>query len=452
MYKLLGISALFILGLSPSDKIPVEPFPEITSSYPLNWRCETGNASFRTNVAFTGDYIVMGSNGHNFMDYHSLDKASGIYIISRKTGKVIRKIAGEQIGDMDVNGVLLKGNLIYFGNDNEEFQCMTLDGKLVWRIPVSGDVEHEPVEMDINGRKAIVFSSEMGEVRAVEPSNGKTIWTYYIPNFSGWKEGQNRTVFKIGSFFSNTIAFYTKPEVVDLNKDGTQDLFFLGYHHSAYAINGKTGKALWTIGNDDLSHGLMAAVHFVDGEPLIKLFESEYKLTERESYNYLTTINRFGKRIERVQVFSPFMDGSLNSINLEKNKLVLSSCDSLMIIQPKAEIIKIDRAIPYRYINYNNDTVKSIRNSYHPLIGTSAFTHPEYGKCVVVLNQFDGQADHGFVEIISIDRKKVVQKFSIPARSEMPPIVEDVNKDGIMDLMINGHDGFTYCYSLESKR
>jgi hypothetical protein len=52
MYKLLGISALFILGLSPSDKIPVEPFPEITSSYPLNWRCETGNASFRTNVAF----------------------------------------------------------------------------------------------------------------------------------------------------------------------------------------------------------------------------------------------------------------------------------------------------------------------------------------------------------------------------------------------------------------
>lgn len=452
MYKLLGASALLLFGLGQTDQIPQEPFPDITSAYPLNWKCETGNSSFRSNVVFTGDYVIMGSNGDRFMDYNTWDEASGVYIISRKTGKIIRKMAGEPLGDMDVNGVLLRGNLLFFGNDNEEFLCMTVDGKLVWRIPVSGDVEHEPVEMDINGRKAIIFSTETGEVRAVEPSNGKTIWTYYSPDFSGWKEGQNRTVFKIGSFFSNTNIFYTKPELVDLNKDGVKDLFFLGYNQNAYALNGKTGKALWTFQHESLYHGLMAAVHYVDGEPLITLFESVYQSEERQYNNYLTTINRFGKRIERRPVISPYLDGSLNSIKLGNDKLIISSSDSLMIIQPKDDIIKINRAVPYQYIDYKKDTVNSIRNSSHPLIGSSAFTHAEYGKCVMVLNQFDGQESNGFVEIISLDQQKVVQRFSFPARAEMPPVVEDVNKDGITDVLINGHDGFTYCYSLQSKR
>lgn len=449
MYKLLGVSILFTLGLIKSDDLSLQRFPEVESTYPLIWKSETGNASFRTNVVFSGDQLIMGSNGERFRDYYFFDKGSGVCVVSRKTGQIIRRLANEPLGDMDVAGVLVKGDRVFFGNDNEEFQCMTLSGKLIWRIPVSGDVEHEPSEIDINGKKAVIFSTETGEIRAVEPENGKTIWTYYMPSFSGWKEGQNRTIFKIGAFFSNTSGFFTKPELVDLNKDGVKDLIFLGYYTDIYAINGKTGKPLWVFNDSSRRHYFMLSVLTVKGEPHIKFFE--YQSTDGESLTYLTTLNKSGKTIEQIPILASISHDGINS-QMTDHKLLITTEDALWVIQPGKEIIKIDRTITYKYINYNKDTVTSTRNGYDPVIGSGFFEHPEYGKCVVVLNQADVTYDKGFIEIISLDQQKLVQTFTIPARSEMPPIIEDVNRDGKMDLLINTYDGFTYCYSLTSKK
>lgn len=448
MYKLLGVCTLFILGLTRSTELSVEPFPEIETTYPLLWKAETGLASFRTNVVFTGDQIIMGSNGEYFKDFYFSDKGSGVCVMSRKTGKIIRRLGDEPFGDMDVAGVLVKEDRVYFGNDNEEFQAITLSGKLLWRIPVSGDVEHEPIELDINGKKAIVFSTERGEVRAVEPDNGKTIWKYYMPSFDGWKEGQNRTVFKIGAFFRNTGGFFTKPELYDLNNDGVKDFIYLGYFTNIYALNGKTGNPLWIMNDESRRHYLMLSILKVNGEPQIKFFEHQYK--DGEIISFLTTLNRKGKTIDQTPIRVNRSNDGINSQTTD-GKLLITTGDSLWVIKSDKEMIKIDRSIPYTNIDYKGDTVTTTRNNFDPLIGKGSFNHPEFGKCVVVLNQTDAAGKKGFVEIISLDQQKLVQKFILPESSEMPPVIEDVNKDGTMDLLINTYDGFTYCYSLKSK-
>ena len=121
----------------------------------------------------------MGSNGMNYMDYNLFDKKSGIYVMDAATGTIRSHFGNEVLGDMDVNGVLFYKNRIYYGNDNEEFICSSPEGKIIWRNPASGDIEHEPILLDMQGNKYVVYASEAGEVRAVDPETGKTKWVHY---------------------------------------------------------------------------------------------------------------------------------------------------------------------------------------------------------------------------------------------------------------------------------
>ena len=194
----------------------------------------------------------------------------------------------------------------------------------------------------------------------------------------------------------------------------------------------------------------MMSVFYVKGQPQLKYFE--YEWIESEMHSYLTTLDRFGKRIHSERFFSTQYSEGLNNLRVD-NKLIITTSDTLMILQEGKPTVKIDRQVPYKYIDYKKDTIESIRNSYDPLLGTKAFQLKDHGTSVVVLNQRDaGTNKTAFIEFISLDEQKVVQRFSLPVFSEMPPIIEDVNKDGYLDMLINGYDGFTYCYSLQIKK
>ena len=52
-------------------------------------------------------------------------------------------ILGESYGDVDVNGVIVHDNKIYLGMIMMSLFVRT-HGKILWRLPISGDVEHEP--------------------------------------------------------------------------------------------------------------------------------------------------------------------------------------------------------------------------------------------------------------------------------------------------------------------
>ena len=86
------------------------------------------------------------------MDYNLYDKGSGIYVLNRTNGKIETRFGAECIGDMDVTGILEYNQKLYYGNDNDEFFCSTLEGKTIWRNPTSGDIEHEPVQLRLGKR------------------------------------------------------------------------------------------------------------------------------------------------------------------------------------------------------------------------------------------------------------------------------------------------------------
>jgi hypothetical protein len=92
------------------------------------------------------------------------------------------------------------------------------------------------------------------------------------------------------------------------------------------------------------------------------------------------------------------------------------------------------------------------RNFGDELFSNTTFPYKGNKNCVLLLNQHDyANFEYGFIEIISLDTKQVIDRFELPASSEMVPIVKDVNQDGYLDLLINCSNGDLYCYNLKIK-
>ena len=141
------------------------------------------------------------------MDYF-IYKGNGVYILDPKTGKTQLNFANESFGDMDVNGVLVYKDRIYFGNDNDEIICADQKGKIIFRQDASGDIEHRPILIQSGTKTQLVFAMETGEVRSIDPESGTINWTYYHPNFQGQKVGDNRTMFKLKMHFYSGDKFF----------------------------------------------------------------------------------------------------------------------------------------------------------------------------------------------------------------------------------------------------
>jgi outer membrane protein assembly factor BamB len=225
MKRLLLLSTLFLCFAFAFKQIEVYQHQESKKICNLNqnWTSPIGNVSFRTNIAYLNGDIVIGSNGGNYMDYF-LDKGNGINVLDPITGKIKWSFANERFGDMDVNGVLVYDNRIYFGNDNDEIICADSKGKIIFRQDASGDIEHRPILLNSPAGDQIVFAMETGEVRSINPISGKINWTYYHPEFDGFKVNDNRTTFKLKMHFYSGDRFFLEPKVIDINKDNVKDL------------------------------------------------------------------------------------------------------------------------------------------------------------------------------------------------------------------------------------
>ena len=446
----LSAMLLFVCTLDASNPKENERLPEIGKTFPLLWKADIGRVSFRSNVIFNGKDVIIGSNGSYYMDYNLYDKRSGVYILNSQNGKIKKSFSGDCLGDMDVNGLLLYDQKLYFGNDNEEFFCTTTDGKTIWKKPTSGDIEHEPVLIEGKNKNYIVYASESGEVRAVEPETGNTVWTYYTPDFNGWKPEDNRTIFKIKSFFSNTLSFFTKPTLRDLNNDGVLDLLYITYDSKLYAINGANGQLLWCFTNNE-NLGFQNIVTGTAADPTPIIFHYAYKGPNKYTA-YQTTLNAKGKCIHKDSTTVTESGLSLNNYCTKNNELILADHESLLVYEKNTLKATIDRKFDgVNKYSFSNNTIS--RNFGEAILSNTTFPYKGGKNCIMVLNQHDyANFDYGFIEIISLDSKKVIERFELPASSEMAPMVKDVNQDGYLDLLVNCSDGFLYCYSLNIKK
>ncbi|MBU6157667.1 MAG: PQQ-binding-like beta-propeller repeat protein [Bacteroidetes bacterium] len=438
---LIGFTALFLTPSASEEEIQFTPIEKI---FPIHWKASIGNVSFRENLLLTPNEIIIGSNGEQYKDYSLSDPQSGVYKINRKNGKIVQRFGNEMIGDMDVNGLLELNQKLYYTNDNEELICASMDGKIIWIKPVSGDVEHEPVLLYHQGKPMIVYATESGEVRAVEPEKGKTIWTYYAPGFYGWKPTDNRYVFKVKAFFSNTGFFFIKPIQCDLNRDGTEDLLYLTLSGTLYAINGSNGSLLWK--NDKLT------IYAIQAAPSAKGSDGFWAVGAPKADHYtgsdLIKIKPNGQ-YQLIHHFNAYYSTGLNLCK-NGNELLLNNREYLYTISKNMITDSTPRAVTVPRKHFWLDTMEQF-NIYDSdmLFGNQSFFYKKYGQCIVNLVQYDLRGySNGFIEIIALKDKQIVERLKLPGRSEMQPRIEDFNKDGSPDLLINCSDGNLYCYDL----
>ena len=447
MLKSLAVLAVGATSVALTiPKIDQAPYPTIESRSKLIWKTEIGAASFRSNVIFLGDRLYIGSNGDNFLDYGMIEPKSGVYAIDRKTGKKIRHFAGELFGDMDVNGLLPYNNGLYFGNDNEEFLCTELDGKIRWRNPTSGDIEHEPVLLRTKRGAMIVYAAESGEVKAVDPQTGKIQWSYYVPNFSGWKPGDNRPLFKVKAWFRHGNTFFTKPILVDVNRDGAEDLVYCLFGGSLLTLDGQTGKELWSTQDDNYSFDAVGLTgvgkeRFIVGA--VTKYREDNTVTKEMIYLHLS-----GQLAKKITLDGNSEGGGLNVLEAGGGTLLLNDQIKTYQIDANGSITTIDRSQPFIDSGYFR-VEQDFRNGYAPLFANQIITLANGKKAAVVLNQWDrGSYKMGFLEIVSLEDQIVVDRISYPGGSEMPPVIQDVNQDGKLDILISSYDGYLYCYEL----
>jgi len=139
---------------------------------------------------------------------------------------------------------------------------------------------------------------------------------------------------------------------------------------------------------------------------------------------------------------------------------MINTTDHLITIQKDKSLDSVNRQLMiHKTFNLANDDGSLFENTYlenrnhdDMLFTNRSFIYKNHGLCIINLIQMDGLSyEKGFIEIVSLETKQIVERLQLPSTSEMQPFIGDINQDGKLDLLINCKDGKLYCYNLGVK-
>lgn len=395
----------------------------INDVFPLKWKAKVGQTTFRTNMIFAHGWVLVGSNGESRGSLK--DSQDGLYMLDPRSGKTIRHLKPEVLGDTDVNGVATSGNYLFFGNDNNGVFCYDFDGKKVWQATVDGDIEGSPSLFDSNGDGIddAVFATESGSVMAFDGKTGKELWRYKASN---------------GGYFVATPAAY------DVNADGTPDVLIgTGGSPYFYAINGKTGKELWqfktksTAGFVDGS-GIHASASILTGSGRAPL------IVATECYGILHYLDMNGqwKRYigNTIGIFSSPVFSPKGTVVNGAAWMGRGNVD-VTVIRSAADWEEQRGGVKYAARRTQMD------GSPVAVTSSSAFVADVLAKGKPQIGIAD---ETGKFQLLNEDG--IVEEIMLaPAGVEAAMLVQDVDGDGRLEIIVACLDGNVYCYDTESK-
>lgn len=431
---------LLCAGVLAGISMSAQEAPKFESQFPLRWKAKIGGTTFKTNFVLHEGMLIVGSNGNHYRDWR-LDNDNGVFFINPANGKIINHLAHEQYGDMDVNGIAAQNGNIYFGNDNDEFFCYNTSGKLQWRVPVSGDVEAEPVLLDVtcDGISEVIFATETGEVAALDTRTGDVVWSFKIKDFSGWNKTDNRLLFKVGAHFSNGSGFVAKPAVTELSGDATPDLIYNCRDNYTYAINGENGALLWKFNHGELYYIANAPLVAEEGKQK-RIYVLQNRVDEKNNaHTHIVSLNSKGVL---QKTYAASWHYSVNYAPVYHNQRLISCYrDTVVAINVQSGVWK-KIALPSEKEHYGNFWystygIVSARPQFFDFLKTGS-------DQLMVVNE------EGYIELLDADSFKYIKRFMLPDGTEANPLIADMDGDGRLEMLAACYDGYLYCFDLKT--
>lgn len=422
---------ILFLGLIGTYVTPILA-QTIEQSFPLKWSTEIGNVSYRTLPALAGGKLFVGSNGEHFNDYYH-ESGNAVHVLNPSTGAHLGVIGDDAWGDLDVNGVVAYNGRVYFGNDNDEFLCYDAQTlALEWRLPTSGDVEHAPIVVRRSSGNVVVYATEQGEVRAVNPSNGNTVWVHYAQTFDGWKPGKTRFVYRVAAAMSRGYCYFAAPVVKDIDGDGVADLNYTS-DQGCTGISGQTGRVLYNLPVRRNAHCQPLILDHEQG-PVLAYVSYDWE-------NQTSTIHRVllpsGKELPftRTQGYIdlpyslPPGNGSAFKCNQEK---------ALIRISADEPAYRVVHSVDLNYVRSSTFTSLETLNWK----GTEA---------VLEIVEYDYNTERSMLRVRDAKSWKLLDSFVLPTRTESTPHLIDVDRDGAKELLFGCADGRLYCHEIPNQ-
>jgi outer membrane protein assembly factor BamB len=235
------------------DTLPVEAFTKRKApTLQPKWSANVGLLSFKSTMIATGGRVVVGTHGRTM---GGSDEASdGVYVLEGATGKVLQKIAVPGKGDLDVGGVAMDGETIFFTTDLGLVVAAGTDGAVKWSTKVTGGTtpretteraaapnaatqappatKLRPAPALARTRSAdaleVVVGDEAGKLSVLDAKTGTLLWST--------DTGQNEY---------GARGFVASPAVVDVDGDGRDDLVAGARDGALVAYRGTDGKPFW---------------------------------------------------------------------------------------------------------------------------------------------------------------------------------------------------------------
>ena len=216
------------------------------------WATRVGKTTFRTTMARAGDAIVIGTHGTSLAGMN--EASDGIYVLEAATGtkKAFIKTPGK--GDLDIGGIAIAGDTVFFTADNSQIGAASLStGKILWKAATRGKVRPAPALADLNkdGTLDVIVGDEQGTLYALNGTNGAKLWSVTT--------GVNEY---------NAKGFIAAVAIVDIGQDGTDDVIAGARDGILTAYRGIDGKVLWQHQYDSGIHASPSIADFdQDGKP-----------------------------------------------------------------------------------------------------------------------------------------------------------------------------------------
>lgn len=432
---------LFPIGLLAQAPIHEKPIEE---AFPLKWKRRIGVTTFRTNLTFAEGAVYVGSNGST---REAGDGQDGVYKLDPATGKVLWQTQKGKPGgpDADVNGLVVVGERVYFGNDAGEFFCVSAkDGKTLWKKEVKASFEGVPAFAEAPGYELVFAATKHNEffnsrVIAFSATDGDVVWEFVAPH--------------PGDFMASPLLVqeeaFQLPMVVIGN--GNNGYVSGAYGGELYAFDGETGKLKW-------QYKAGAGIH---SSPVLDYQGNTEYIVQLDAYGTLYYFDLAGEL-----QFSAYMGIPEGGISGIFGTPAISARGNLLVgtswwgEEDGTWFFNLHNGNDYAPITDDGGSgpielpLRTDNGAYRKWgrISASPVSFQNIEPLTPPLHEFflpteGGQLLH-FMDNQTV-AQALVTAYTLPAGAEATPLLADIDGNGLAELLIACLDGYLYCYATD---